>query len=206
MIVDATAQDDKHMSFSSRSHKFSFLSLASYRFMDPENRSQLLSSLAVEQLRGLIAGNLHVESDGIQTEIFNEQEIVLLILAWIDDFHDNTLRKLQSIQKSTVSNKFYIDSHAESNLQAAIDAYRSFAGSMDAYVASLYSDYEEDSLLYAAFTYIKRSYELTAQVQADSKRSYRRDISLEQKMVLYAPYWLPLVIPLLRFNREVTTG
>lgn len=157
-----------------------------------------------------MVSHIDLEKEGI----FSKLELSLVVIAWMDEAHEKLIRFLLSTQNEIETPQRYNReqrTRARGELESAFLAYKIYEVSFNLYVSKCYGYGNENSDLVARddiedlfelFRKLRTALALVTEIQHDSSLGYQEYISFEQQLVIYAPFWIPVLLPLFRVSRS----
>ena len=140
---------------------------------------------------------------------FTETEMYQLVLSWMDEAHMETIDILQRTQTDLmVPHKYSREQEKKMKalLEEAYFAFREYENSLLALAHSSNEITSQDfhlelTTVVSVFKKLRSVYQRALRLNHDFSIGYRRYTSVEQQLVIYAPYWVPILVPLFRWNR-----
>ena len=138
-----------------------------------------------------------------EVPVCSATESLWMALAWIEDTSLLVLRKLVGLRRSLVDHHYDVEVHNQFVLlmNDAVAAVR------ESQALSLTSPKSSSVLLpscekrfFAVLSRLRKALSLIEEAETSTSASYRRHVSYEQLAVVYAPYWIPVLVPLFRWK------
>ena len=143
-----------------------------------------------------------IEGEHGTSIMFNDAELLVMLLAWTDEAYRAVYKKLVTIQADLDTFK-YIGTAERAGvthrLKHSLDLLNQSNASISAYIAS---PRNLDHLI-NSFTLVRQSLVIANDIEEDETIGHRKHVYTEQSLIVYAPYWIPILVPLLRFRARV---
>lgn len=145
---------------------------------------------------------------GKATLICSQEELLVAVLAWTEDISVLVLRKLAGLRRSLFDRRHPSVMHNKilQLTKAAVLAMREaqLIASVPSPIVTTNTSQRPLSICERksadAFSSLRKALSFIEEAETDPTVGYRRHVSYEQLAVTYAPYWIPVLIPLIRWN------
>ena len=171
---------------------------------EPSSLSESVLFNYRKQIKDFYGLNFNIYSKNLSSNyVFNEQEIFVLTISWMDELHDLILRKIIILQDQ-IKHDFYplqfkkLLSIKISNIIGHFEsAHKTISGNFFTLNRNETSNLR---LLIEPFRKLQKAYHLVRELETNNTIGYRKYYSWEQLLVIYSPYVIPVIFPLIRFN------
>ena len=166
-------------------------------------REEQILEVVIAQLRELIGGRIHIdEAESSKQEklkkLFTTQELMHLLASWIDDIHIKVIKTMSFVQDDIKKPCRFNKAERKHLLQRMRDLYDAFhlaAKSLDLYI-------EHGSMNIDGFADVFKKYRealiLAENIRVDPSFKQSQSFEVDQQLIIYAPYWIPILVPLFR--------
>ena len=131
-------------------------------------------------------------------KLFTDNELIHLTTSWMDDIHEKMARTTSYIH-SEFNKPFRYDRIEREKLSIlakdARDAFVAANIALDTYIDS--RSHTTEALIHV-FAKYRKALAFINQIETDPSLKQRQRLPLEQLLVVYLPYWIPILVPLFR--------
>merc|ERR1711871_75767 len=167
-----------------------------------QERQEQILSIVIDQLRELIGGGVYIDDikgEGKLNQLFNAQEFIHLLASWIDEIHSQLIKTMSFVENEIRKPFRYNKAERKHLLRLSKNAFDAFLDAKQLVDTNIEQRgiFDENTLTDIFIKY-REAYIQGEQIKTDPLPKQRQTLSIDQQAVVYAPFWVPIILPLFR--------